>query len=94
MRTVVQHVVVVDGEFLSPVQTVESADAGDVPEHRVGRLPQLAVGLEAVLDLSRGRYVQSDRVQSDFLGANSISLKFIKPALVWQDVKPSPCVPE
>ena len=93
MRTVVQHVVVVDGEFLSPVQTVESADAGDVPEHRVGGLPQLAVGLEAVLDLSPGRYVQSDR-HGHFLGANSISLKFIKPALLWQDVKPSPCVPE
>ena len=58
LRTVVQHVIVVDSHLQPSIKIREGPDTGNVSEHRMCRLPELAVGFEAVLNLVGRKFIQ------------------------------------
>ena len=59
LRTVVQHVIVVDSHLQPSIKIREGPDTGNVSKHRMCRLPELAVGLEAVLNLVGRKFIQT-----------------------------------
>ena len=85
LRTVVQHVVVVDSELLPTRERLDGADTGDVAEHRVVHLPELTVGPEAVLDL----VAEAGSV----LGGQPHVLRYVHPPVLAQHDPVAPILP-